>query len=70
VTTRTDPPLVADERTTMNAFLDCHRVDEARALDQKPTALRWVIAHMLEEYARHNGHADLPRERIDGATGE
>jgi uncharacterized damage-inducible protein DinB len=32
--------------------------------------LRWVYAHMIEEYARHNGHADLLRERIDGATGE
>jgi uncharacterized damage-inducible protein DinB len=32
--------------------------------------LRWIMLHMLEEYARHNGHADLLRERIDGATGE
>ena len=31
---------------------------------------RWVMMHMIEEYARHNGHADLIRERIDGATGE
>ncbi|MDF5759378.1 DinB family protein [Spongiactinospora sp. TRM90649] len=30
---------------------------------------RWVLVHMIEEYARHNGHADLLRERIDGATG-
>jgi len=33
-------------------------------------SLRWVLIHMIEEYARHNGHADLLRERIDGATGE
>lgn len=33
-------------------------------------SLRWVLMHMLEEYARHNGHADLLRERIDGATGQ
>jgi hypothetical protein len=33
-------------------------------------SLRWVTMHMLEEYARHNGHADLIRERIDGATGQ
>lgn len=33
-------------------------------------SLRWVLVHMLEEYARHNGHADLIRERIDGATGK
>ncbi len=31
--------------------------------------LRWVCLHMIEEYARHNGHADLLRERIDGVTG-
>ncbi|MFJ9710035.1 DinB family protein [Streptomyces sp. NPDC101234] len=31
--------------------------------------LRWIHTHMIEEYARHNGHADLIRERIDGATG-
>jgi len=33
-------------------------------------SLRWVYIHMIEEYARHNGHADLLRERIDGATGD
>ncbi|TMR90257.1 DUF664 domain-containing protein [Nonomuraea basaltis] len=32
--------------------------------------VRWVLLHVIEEYARHNGHADLLRERIDGATGE
>ena len=31
--------------------------------------IRWIYLHMIEEYARHNGHADLLRERIDGATG-
>lgn len=33
-------------------------------------SLRWVYTHMVEEYARHNGHADLLRERIDGAVGD
>ncbi|MFI6478906.1 DinB family protein [Nonomuraea sp. NPDC050663] len=33
-------------------------------------SVRWIYVHMIEEYARHNGHADLLRERIDGATGE
>ena len=33
-------------------------------------SLRWVMTHMIEEYARHNGHADLIRERLDGSTGE
>jgi uncharacterized damage-inducible protein DinB len=39
-------------------------------LRQVDMSLRWVYLHMIEEYARHNGHADLLRERIDGATGD
>jgi uncharacterized damage-inducible protein DinB len=35
-----------------------------------PISLRWVYVHMIEEYARHNGHADLLRERLDGSTGD
>ncbi|BCL16208.1 DinB family protein [Micromonospora sagamiensis] len=47
-----------------------------RSLDQvftdrgRERNLRWVYVHMIEEYARHNGHADLIRERIDGVTGD
>jgi Protein of unknown function (DUF664) len=37
--------------------------------DQVTIDLRWVYLHMIEEYARHNGHADLLRERVDGVTG-
>ncbi|NDF67826.1 MAG: DUF664 domain-containing protein [Actinobacteria bacterium] len=33
-------------------------------------SLRWILVHMIEEYARHNGHADLLRESIDGQVGE
>lgn len=33
-------------------------------------SLRWIVCHMIEEYARHNGHADLLREAVDGETGE
>ena len=33
-------------------------------------SLRWVLVHLIEEYARHNGHADLLRERIDGRLGQ
>ena len=33
-------------------------------------SLRWILLHMVEEYARHNGHADLLRESIDGEVGE
>lgn len=38
--------------------------------DGEPVTLRWITVHMIREYARHTGHADLLRERIDGATGE
>ncbi len=38
--------------------------------DGSAPSLRWIIVHMIEEYARHNGHADLLRESIDGETGE
>ena len=39
------------------------RTDEA-------ISLRWILVHMIEEYARHNGHADLIREAVDGLAGE
>jgi uncharacterized damage-inducible protein DinB len=35
----------------------------------REVSMRWILNHMIEEYSRHNGHADLLRERIDGATG-
>jgi uncharacterized damage-inducible protein DinB len=38
--------------------------------DQERVSLRWILTHMIEEYARHNGHADLIRESIDGQTGD
>ena len=38
--------------------------------DGRSPSLRWVLCHMIEEYARHNGHADLLRESVDGQTGE
>jgi uncharacterized damage-inducible protein DinB len=38
--------------------------------DGRTPNLRWIVTHMIEEYARHNGHADLLREAIDGQTGE
>jgi uncharacterized damage-inducible protein DinB len=38
--------------------------------DGRAPSLRWILTHMIEEYARHNGHADLLRESIDGTTGE
>jgi uncharacterized damage-inducible protein DinB len=38
--------------------------------DGRAPSLRWIVVHMIEEYARHNGHADLIRESVDGLTGE
>src|SRR6266545_3757491 len=107
---RTDPPLVADERTMLTGWLDYHpstlsllglvrhltdverswfrrRVAGEQGPDVGPiyyseervdgdfddlddTDPARVYLHMIEEYARHNGHADLLRERIDGVTGE
>jgi uncharacterized damage-inducible protein DinB len=37
---------------------------------EDPVSLRWILVHMIEEYARHNGHADLMRESIDGQMGD
>jgi len=45
-------------------------LDDTFDLDGQPMSLRTIYIHMIEEYARHNGHADLLRELIDGATGE
>ncbi len=38
--------------------------------DGRIPSVRWIVMHMIEEYARHNGHADLIRESVDGLTGE
>jgi len=38
--------------------------------DGRTPSLRWILCHMIEEYARHNGHADIIRESVDGLTGE
>ncbi|WP_170047275.1 DinB family protein [Couchioplanes caeruleus] len=46
-------------------------LDHEFTTENRPTtSLRWVYLHMIEEYARHNGHADLLRERTDGQTGD
>ncbi len=50
--------------------LSGHDLDETEVGEEKSFSLRWIYTHMIEEYARHNGHADLLREAVDGATGE
>ncbi len=47
-----------------------HWVADDQPKQIRRTSLRWVYQHMIEEYARHNGHADLIRERIDGEVGD
>ncbi|PSM42536.1 hypothetical protein C6Y14_15115 [Streptomyces dioscori] len=42
---------------------------DAEHVGHQGVSLRWILVHMIEEYARHNGHADLIREGIDGVTG-
>ena len=81
-TARDDPPeqLLAFWREAT----DRSRVLVARALadgdlgqraqrawpDGQPPSLRWILLTVIDEYARHNGHADLIRESVDGSTGQ
>ena len=74
----------ADAQADLTAFREeIARAREAvrgRSLDEQVPShghhpervrdIRWLYLHMIEEYARHNGHADLIRERIDGVTGD
>jgi uncharacterized damage-inducible protein DinB len=71
------------EEATLAGALTTWRTEIARARDLcgpraladtgrfmgQDVSLRWIYVHLIEEYARHNGHADLIRECIDGATG-
>lgn len=54
------------------AVSDAHDLDAlaARQSHGANTSLRWILVHLIEEYARHCGHADLLREAIDGSTGD
>lgn len=57
------------------AALDAGGLDTVSARTSRRTgegkfSLRWILLHMIEEYARHNGHADLLREAVDGSVGE
>ncbi|WP_329004035.1 DinB family protein [Kribbella sp. NBC_00709] len=70
-----DPTRAADDLASYQASVARSRQAVAGlSLDEaspgEDYTLRWIYLHMIEEYARHNGHADLLRERIDGATGE
>jgi uncharacterized damage-inducible protein DinB len=55
----------------VDAVVAAADLDDVCALTgvESPVNLRWVLMHLLEETARHAGHADILRELIDGATG-
>jgi hypothetical protein len=52
------------------SIVDAHGLDDSLHRGDETFSLRWILVHLVEEYARHNGHADLLRQAIDGATGE
>lgn len=79
-----DTDTVADALAALRAEIDAARAataglamdtlaapspPESRRPGWQPT-LRWILVHMIEEYARHCGHADLLRQAADGATGD
>ncbi len=57
------------ERARADQLISSARSLEAAAAGNR-LSVRWNLVKVIQEYARHNGHADLIRERIDGATGE
>jgi uncharacterized damage-inducible protein DinB len=57
-------------RAAITEFGDLDRLAARPSRSGETFNLRWIMLHMIEETARHNGHADLLRENIDGATGE
>ena len=70
-----DEKIAASDRILHEALaapegLDALSVMESHKRPGQRFNLRWVVGHMVEEYARHNGHADLLRESVDGAVGD
>jgi uncharacterized damage-inducible protein DinB len=57
------------ECETSRVAAAAHDLDDTGVRRGEPCSLRWIYLHMIEEYARHNGHADLIRELVDGAVG-
>ncbi|GAC1535219.1 MAG: hypothetical protein NVS3B1_29670 [Marmoricola sp.] len=71
----TDPRAEADLAAWQHECEASRQAAASRSLDDtgvrrgQPCSLRWIYVHMIEEYARHNGHADLLRELVDGVVG-
>ncbi len=73
-----DPEVVAEAWETWRAEVEFAErfvaeapdLDVTGSLGEGTITVREVLVHMIEEYARHNGHADFLRERIDGRVGQ
>ncbi|NHN56876.1 DinB family protein [Calidifontibacter sp. DB0510] len=65
--------MIAESDRRLDAALRRGDLDQMSARAEKRSgqhfSLRWILVHMVEEYARHNGHADLVRESVDGKVG-
>jgi uncharacterized damage-inducible protein DinB len=61
---------VERSRASIAAATDLDAVAAVESEAFGPATLRWIVVHMIEEYARHCGHADLLREAVDGRTGD
>jgi hypothetical protein len=61
---------IAESDRIIHAAAGLDQLSVRSGRDGSPFSLRWILAHLVEEYARHNGHADLIRESIDGTVGE
>ena len=57
------------ECRAVNTALEGAKLDDTFTFREKTMSVRWMWQHLVEEYARHNGHADLLREVIDGSAG-
>jgi uncharacterized damage-inducible protein DinB len=61
---------VLDQAVSRPEGLDAMSAQGTRRNPEARFSLRFILVHMVEEYSRHNGHADLIRQSIDGQTGE
>ncbi|HVV09131.1 DinB family protein [Amycolatopsis sp.] len=59
-----------EERRLADEVAAKAELDDTFTYDGEVFSLRFVYLHLIQEYARHNGHADLVRERVDGVTGD
>jgi len=68
-TAQRDFEIYRAECQAVDDALEGANLDEIFTLQERTISVRWMWQHLVEEYARHNGHADLIREAIDGSAG-